>query len=86
MENILKNFFHEIDLFDFTSFFGLDFFKFSGPLCMIYRCLFIDLLQYMCVIIVVGGCNILHIFLISSEYQKCDCIDAEIDIMSCHWR
>ena len=22
----------EIDLFDFTSFFGLDFFKFSGPL------------------------------------------------------
>ena len=26
-----KNF-REIDLFDFTSFFGLDFFKFSGPL------------------------------------------------------
>ena len=26
-----KNFFREIDLFDFTSFFGLDFFKFSGP-------------------------------------------------------
>ena len=27
--------FHEIDLFDFTSFFGLDFFKFSGPpLCV----------------------------------------------------
>ena len=24
--------FREIDLFDFTSFFGLDFFKFSGPL------------------------------------------------------
>ena len=24
--------FHEIDLFNFTSFFGLDFFKFSGPL------------------------------------------------------
>ena len=23
----------EIELFDFTSFFGLDFFKFSGPLC-----------------------------------------------------
>ena len=23
---------HEIDLFDFTRFFGLDFFKFSGPL------------------------------------------------------
>ena len=28
-----KNFFLEIDLFDFTSFFGLDFLKFSGPLC-----------------------------------------------------
>ena len=27
-----KNFFREIDLFDFTSFFGLDFFKFSDPL------------------------------------------------------
>ena len=26
-------FFREIDLFDFTSFFGLEFFKFSGPLC-----------------------------------------------------
>ena len=25
-------FFREIDLFDFTSFFGLDFLKFSGPL------------------------------------------------------
>ena len=24
----------EIDLFDFTSFFGLDFFKFFGPLCI----------------------------------------------------
>ena len=31
MENIQK-FFREIDLFDFTSFFGLDFLKFSGPL------------------------------------------------------
>ena len=28
-----KNYFCEIDLFDFTSFFGLDFFKLSGPLC-----------------------------------------------------
>ena len=27
-----NKFFVEIDLFDFTSFFGLDFFKFSGPL------------------------------------------------------
>ena len=27
-----KNFFREIDLFVFTSFFGLDFFKFSGSL------------------------------------------------------
>ena len=26
--------FREIDLLDFTSFFGLDFFKFSGPLCV----------------------------------------------------
>ena len=26
-----KRFFRDIDLFDFTSFFGLDFFKFSGP-------------------------------------------------------
>ena len=25
--------FREIDLFDFTSLFGLDFFKFSAPLC-----------------------------------------------------
>ena len=33
MENI-KKFFREIDLFDFTSFFGLDFLKFSGPLCV----------------------------------------------------
>ena len=31
-ENYSKNFFREIDLFDFTSFFGLDFFKFSDPL------------------------------------------------------
>ena len=30
IENI-QIFFHEIDLFDFTSFFGLEFFKFSGP-------------------------------------------------------
>ena len=29
--------FSEIDLFDFTSFFGLDIFKFSGPLCDILR-------------------------------------------------
>ena len=28
--NLVKKFFREIDLFDFTSFFGLDFFKFSG--------------------------------------------------------
>ena len=28
--------FHEIDLFDFMSFCGLDFFKFSGPLCTYY--------------------------------------------------
>ena len=27
--------FREIDLFDFTSFLGLDFTKFSGPLCEI---------------------------------------------------
>ena len=27
--------FREIDSFDFTSFFGLDFFKFSGPQCII---------------------------------------------------
>ena len=32
-------FFREIDLFDFTSFFGLDFFQFFGPLCC---CLKID--------------------------------------------
>ena len=31
LENILK-FFHEIDLFDITSFIGLYFFIFSGPL------------------------------------------------------
>ena len=30
-----KNFFREYDLFDFTSFFGLDFFKFSGSLFVI---------------------------------------------------
>ena len=30
-----KNFFHEIELFDFTSFFGLYFFKFFGPLCIV---------------------------------------------------
>ena len=29
---LFKIFFREIDLFDFTSFFGLDFFKFSGLL------------------------------------------------------
>ena len=28
-----KNFFHEIDLFDFMSFFGSDFIKFFGSLC-----------------------------------------------------
>ena len=32
---ILKNKFCEIDFFDFTSFFRLDFFKFSGPLCVV---------------------------------------------------
>ena len=31
VENIQKSF-REIDLFDFTSFFGLDFLKFSGQL------------------------------------------------------
>ena len=30
---VKKNFFCEIDLFDFMSIFGMDFFKFSGPLC-----------------------------------------------------
>ena len=34
MEFGQKKFFPEIDLFDFTSFFGLDVFKFSGPLCI----------------------------------------------------
>ena len=29
--------FPEIDLFDFTIFFGLDFLKFSGPLCVCNR-------------------------------------------------
>ena len=33
MELRQKNCFHEIDLFDFATFFGRDFFKFSGPLC-----------------------------------------------------
>ena len=32
--NLVKKRIHEIDLFDFTSFFGLDFFKFSGPLLL----------------------------------------------------
>ena len=31
---MVKKIFREIDLFDFTSFFGVDFFKFSGPLCL----------------------------------------------------
>ena len=31
---MVKKIFREIDLFDFTSFFGQDFFKFSGPLCI----------------------------------------------------
>ena len=30
---MVKKKFHHIDLFDFTSFFDLDFFKFSGPQC-----------------------------------------------------
>ena len=29
-----QKFFREIDLFDLTSFLGLDFLKFSGPLCL----------------------------------------------------
>ena len=29
----VQKIFREIDLFDFTSFFGLDFFKISGLLC-----------------------------------------------------
>ena len=33
---IYQKIFCEIDLFDFTSFFGLDFFKFSGPLWVYY--------------------------------------------------
>ena len=39
-------FFCEIDLFDFTSFFGLDFFKYSGQLCFeswVTFCYFADL-------------------------------------------
>ena len=32
-----QKFFHEIDLFDFTNFFGLDFFKFSGPVYQLAR-------------------------------------------------
>ena len=35
MEFGQKKFFREIDLFDFMSFFGLDFFKFSGLLCLL---------------------------------------------------
>ena len=31
-----KNFFREINLFDLMSFYGLDFFKFSGPLSMAF--------------------------------------------------
>ena len=31
---VAKMVFGQIDLFDFTSFFGLDFFKFSGSLCI----------------------------------------------------
>ena len=30
-----QTFFREIDLYDFMSFFSLDFFKFSGPLCTV---------------------------------------------------
>ena len=33
MAFVKKIFFREIDLFDFTSFFGPDFFKFSVPFC-----------------------------------------------------
>ena len=33
--NLVKIKFREIDLFDFTSFFGLEFFKFSGLLCIV---------------------------------------------------
>ena len=33
MDIIQKRKFREIDLFDFMSFFGLDFLKFSGRLC-----------------------------------------------------
>ena len=36
-----KNFFRGIDLFDFTSLFGLDFFELSGPLCCYLICIFI---------------------------------------------
>ena len=48
-----KKIFHEIDLFDFTSFFVLDFFKFSGPLChleCIYTkdCISIVIDSYIC--------------------------------------
>ena len=31
---IIQEKIRQIDLFDFKSFFGLDFFKFSGPLCV----------------------------------------------------
>ena len=37
---IAKNWFCEIDLFDFTSLFGLDSFELSGPLCYLI-CVFI---------------------------------------------
>ena len=35
MENIKKKI-REIDLFDFVSFFGLECFKISGPLCIYF--------------------------------------------------
>ena len=43
MEFGQKKIFCEIDLFDFTSFFGLVFLKFSGPLC--YYRLLVDLFR-----------------------------------------
>ena len=36
---IAKKIFREIYLFDFTSFFALDFFTFSGPLCIVRQAL-----------------------------------------------
>ena len=69
--------FLEIDLFDFMSFFGLDYFKFSGPLCNpLFYLFFVRLRQ-----------EIAHPAGVRLTLRKRDCQNslALVEIFGCLW-